>query len=83
MTGFHQMIRSRVAEAEDGLEEAARSHDDYHLEIRLGELESLVRLAADHGVLLTGAEQLFARHGRAAPDLTMTGPIDLAGLAAG
>lgn len=83
MVGFHQEISNRVADVERQLDEAKRSGDDYLVEIRLGELESLLRLAADHGVALDGAERVFARYGRVSPNLGMTGPINLADLAAG
>lgn len=83
MAGFPQMIKTRVADVERHLHEAAGSGDDYLLEIRLGELESLVRVAADHGLAIDEAAAIFARYGRNAPDLGMTGPIDMTDLAAG
>lgn len=83
MAGFHQVLKTRMDEVEQQLDDAQQSGDDYLVEIRLSELESLVRLAADHGVSLEDAQAVFARHGRPGPELGMTGPIDLTQLAAG
>jgi hypothetical protein len=83
VAGFRQEISNRVADLERRLDEADRTGDDYLVEVHLGELESMVRLAADHGITLDGASQVFARYGRGGPDLAMTGPIDLRDLAAG
>jgi hypothetical protein len=72
-----------MTEVRTGLEEASGADDDYLVEVRLGELESLVRLAADHGENIEDAQELFARYGRSAPDLAMTGPIDLPDILSG
>ncbi len=83
MIGFQQMIRTRVANLERQLDEAVDGGDHYLVDVHLGELESLVRLAADHGVPVDEAQQILARHGHTAPALHMTGPIDLTDLAVG
>lgn len=50
MTEFHAEIRERVQQALESLEAARRSGDDYMEEVRIGELESLAHLAAEHGL---------------------------------
>ncbi|MGN6634367.1 MAG: hypothetical protein ACTHJ6_02735 [Oryzihumus sp.] len=50
MTEFHAEIRERVQEALESLEAARRSGDDYLVGVRVGELESLAHLAAEHGL---------------------------------
>ncbi len=83
MVGFHQAISNRVADVERHLDEAKQAGDDYLVEIRLGELESMVRLAAENGIALDGTERIFAAYGRVTPDLGMTGPIDATDRATG
>ncbi len=48
MTEFHTEIRERAAETLKSLREARASGDDYLVEVREGELESLARLATEH-----------------------------------
>ena len=50
MTEFHAEIRERAQQALDSLEAARRSGDDYMVGVRVGELESLAHLAAEHGL---------------------------------
>lgn len=50
MTEFHAEIRERVQQALESLEAARRSGDDYMVGVRVGELESLAHLAAEHGL---------------------------------
>ena len=50
MTEFRAEIRNRIATTRVELDRAREAGDDYLVEVRLGELESLSRLAADHGV---------------------------------
>jgi hypothetical protein len=50
MTEFHAEIRERVQQALESLEVARRSDDDYLVEVRVGELESLAHLAGAHGL---------------------------------
>jgi hypothetical protein len=49
MSEFHSEIRDRMAAARRSLAEARDDSDDYLVQVRLGELESLERLASDHG----------------------------------
>jgi hypothetical protein len=48
MTEFHAEVRERVLLAVTSLEEARHSGDDHMVEVRVGELESLARLALEH-----------------------------------
>jgi hypothetical protein len=45
---FRQEIETRMATARRSLEEARTDGDDYLIQVRLGEIESLERLAAEH-----------------------------------
>ena len=68
MSEFASEIAERVTRASTSLEEARSSGDDYLLDVRLGELEELARVAADHDVELPGLQETIAAH---------TGPVDL------
>lgn len=48
MTEFLQEIQARMELARQSLDQASRDGDDYLIQIRSGELESLERLAAEH-----------------------------------
>ncbi|MGZ4596411.1 MAG: hypothetical protein ACXV4A_03110 [Actinomycetes bacterium] len=48
MTEFLQEIQTRIGLAHQSLDEARRDGDDYLIQIRTGELESLERLEAAH-----------------------------------
>jgi hypothetical protein len=50
MSGFASEVRDRVIEARRSLAEAQASGDDYLAGVRVGELESLARLASENGV---------------------------------
>jgi len=50
MSEFQQEIQIRLDTATRSLEEAQRDGDDYLAQIRLGEIESLQRLAQEHCV---------------------------------
>lgn len=49
MSEFLQEIQARMETARSSLDEAVRDGDDYLVQIRTGELESLERLEADSG----------------------------------
>jgi hypothetical protein len=51
MSEFQQEIQIRLDTATRSLEEAQRDGDDYLTQIRLGEIESLHRLADEHGAV--------------------------------
>jgi hypothetical protein len=72
MSDFTTEIRQRVAEAQQSLAEACDNGDDYLVRMRLGELESLARLAADHHVTLDGVAEALAAHGLSTPGAGFT-----------
>jgi hypothetical protein len=49
MTEFLQEIQARMETAHRSLDEARRDGDDYLVQIREGEIESLSRLVAENG----------------------------------
>ena len=51
MSEFQQEIQIRLESATQSLHEAERDGDDYLAQIRLGEIESLTRLAQEHGAV--------------------------------
>jgi len=51
MSEFQQEIQIRLDTATRSLEEAQRDGDDYLAQVRLGEIESLHRLADEHGAV--------------------------------
>ena len=63
MSEFASEVSERVEQARASLAEAEATGDDYLARVRVGELESLARLAADHGVEVPGLEEQVARHG--------------------
>jgi len=67
MADFIIKIRARTAAARKALASAVADGDDYLTEVLLGELESLARIAADHGIELDGVEETLSRHGLATP----------------
>jgi hypothetical protein len=48
LSEFQQEIETRMQTARQSLEQARVEGDDYLIQIRLGEIESLERLAAEH-----------------------------------
>lgn len=62
MSEFASEVRERVEQARASLAEAEAAGDDYLVAVRLGELESLARLAGEHDVLVPGLEDEVARH---------------------
>ncbi len=77
MTEFGSQIRTRIAQTRSSLGEAAADQDDFLVEVRLGELETLARLAAENGVSVEGVDEAFAAHGRPTPPLGMARIVDL------
>lgn len=65
MNEFATEISERIAQARQSLAEAETTGDEYLAGVRVGELESLARLAADHGVEVPGLDEHLARHGAA------------------
>lgn len=60
MTQFRIEIRSRIAQARESLARARETGDDYLADVRLGELEGLARIAAEHDVPVDDPEALPA-----------------------
>ena len=60
MTELHEQIRTRVSEALISLQGARTEGDDHMVEVRIGELESLAHLAAEHGLHLPALEEYAA-----------------------
>lgn len=77
MSRFQREIRSRVAETQDNLDRAHEAGDEYLVGIRLGELEGLARVAAEHGVEIDGVEESLARFGLATPARGIPLTVDL------
>lgn len=48
MSEFQREIETRIETARRSLDEARTEGDDYLIQIRLGEIESLERLASEH-----------------------------------
>lgn len=61
MREFVSEVSERVVEARRSLAEADATGDDYLAGVRLGELESLARLAAEHDVEVPGLSEDVAR----------------------
>lgn len=82
MTGFHHEINTRIAAVRENLRQAVQGDEPFLVDVHVGELESLARLAADHGITVDGLPETLARHGVTTPAdglaaLPATGPIDL------
>ena len=67
MEDFRNEIRLRAVEAQASLDQARAEGDDYLAEIRLGEMESLARLAAEHAIRLVDVERSLAANGLPTP----------------
>lgn len=63
MSEFVIEVNERVEQARASLAEAEATGDDYLVRVRVGELESLARLAAAHDVTVPGLEEQVAGHG--------------------
>lgn len=64
MSEFATELEGRVHETVASLREAEAAGDDYLVEVRVGELQSLSRLADDHDVTLPQqVGDALARHG--------------------
>lgn len=62
MSEFANEVGERVQQARQSLAEAEAAGDDYLIAVRVGELESLGRLAADHGLEIPGLAADTGRH---------------------
>ena len=50
MSDFDAQIRRRLLDAQISLDQARAVDDDYAVNLHLGELEGLTRIATDHGI---------------------------------
>lgn len=76
MSQFRHEISNRITETRNNLDLAREAGDEYLVGVRLGELESLARVAAEHGVELDGVEESLARHGLATPVMGVPLAVD-------
>jgi hypothetical protein len=64
---FRTEINNRIAQARGDLSEAAATGDDYLVELSLGALESLARIAVEHDLPIDGVEEDLASYGLPTP----------------
>jgi hypothetical protein len=64
---FRSEISNRIAQARGDLSRAAASGDDYLVEVSLGQLESLARIAVEHDLPIDGVEEDLATYGLPTP----------------
>jgi hypothetical protein len=62
---FRSEISNRIAQARGDLSQAAAAGDDYLVELSLGRLESLTRIAVEHDLPIEGAAEDLASYGLA------------------
>ncbi len=67
MSDFRSEIGRRIAQTRAQLADAAAGGDDHLVEISLGQLETLARIAVDHGLPADGAEESLATYGLQTP----------------
>lgn len=72
MTQFDTTISTRISQTREALDEARSAGDDYEADVRLGELESLARLAAEHGLHVEGVEETLTAYGLPTPAIGMS-----------
>jgi len=78
VTEFTNQISNRIAETRQNLRQAQQDDEHYLVEVRLGELESLARLAADHGLEVDGVAESLAEYGLTTPATGLpTAPLRL------
>ena len=65
MSDFSTELRQRVVEAQRSLAEARETGDDYLVQLSLGQIESLARLATDNQVSVDGVAESLAPYGLA------------------
>jgi hypothetical protein len=67
VSDFRHEISNRIAQTRGELSRAEESGDDYLVEVHLGALESLARIAADHDVPVDGVDEALASYGLPTP----------------
>jgi hypothetical protein len=64
---FRSEISSRIDQVKGDLARGAADGDDYLVEVSLGELESLARIAAEHDLPVDGLDETLAPYGLRTP----------------
>lgn len=77
MTHFGIEIRQRITSARAALQAAHEADDEYGVEVTLGELESLARVAADHDIVVEGVSDALASYGLPTPAVGVPRVIDV------
>ena len=67
MSEFRSEISSRIDSVKGNLAHAAADGDDYLVEVSLGELESLARIAVEHDIPVDGVDEALAPYGLRTP----------------
>ena len=67
MSEFRSEINNRIDRVRGDLARGAADGDDYLVEVSLGELESLARLAVEHDVRVDGLDEALASYGLGTP----------------
>ena len=67
MSEFRSEISNRIDRVRGDLARGAADGDDYLVEVSLGELESLARLAVEHDVRVDGLDEALASYGLTTP----------------
>ena len=67
MSEFRSEINSRIDRVKRDLARGVADGDDYLVEVSLGELESLARIAVEHDVPLEGVDEALAPYGLRTP----------------
>lgn len=74
MSDFRSEITRRIAVTRGQLAAAQARGDDHLVEVSLGELESLARIALDHGLPADGVDEALARYGLSTPAVGLPRP---------
>ena len=67
MSEFRSEISSRIDRVKGDLAQGAADGDDYLVEVSLGELESLARIAVEHDLPVDGVDEALAPYGLRTP----------------
>ena len=67
MSEFRSEINSRIDRVKGDLAQGVAEGDDYLVEVSLGELESLARIAVEHDVPVDGVDEALAPYGLRTP----------------
>jgi hypothetical protein len=77
VTEFAKEISTRIADAQRSARQAREADEPYLLQVHVGDLESLARLAVEHGVVVDGLEESLAEYGVRSPAPHAPMSIDL------